>query len=335
VDVTATERDTLCDAVRSASAVVPVGARTQWEVGGTPPVGGVEVAAPRGIVSYDPADLTVTVGCGTTVRELDAALADHGQECPLDPRDDAATIGGVLATGLSGPRRLRYGPVRDAVLEVRFVTGDGRLVRGGGPTVKNVTGYDLPRLLVGSFGTLGVLTHVILRCRPRPLMSAWFAARTPASTLSGALYRPSSVCTDGTTTYVLLEGHPADVEVEARRCALAPSAPVGWPSGEHRGRVSVAAASLDSVVGALADVPGCRWVAEYGVGTVHVAGDRAGVLADARAIAHQHGGWLLREAGGGDGFDGFGTGLPNADLHRRIKDAFDPENKCNPGRLPL
>jgi hypothetical protein len=153
--------------------------------------------------------------------------------------------------------------------------------------------------------------------------------------LQGALYRPAAVCTDGATTYVLLEGHPADVEVEARRCALAPSEPVPWPVGAHRGRISVAPAHLDRVVGALADVPGCRWLAEYGVGTVHVAGDRTGVLADARAVAHQHGGWLLREAGGGDDFDGFGIPLPNAAVHRRIKDAFDPDGKCNPGRLPL
>ncbi len=88
--------------------------------------------------------------------------------CALDPRDPAATIGGILACGLSGWRRLRHGPLRDHVLEVRFVTAQGRLVKAGGPTVKNVTGYDLPRLLVGSFGTLGVLAQVTLRCRPRP-----------------------------------------------------------------------------------------------------------------------------------------------------------------------
>jgi glycolate oxidase FAD binding subunit len=182
----------LCAAVAEAAVVVPVGARTQWEVGGPPPTG-TEVRAPHGVVEYDPADLTVVVGAGTPVGELTAVLAEQGQECGLDPRDDAATVGGVLAVGVSGLRRLRHGPVRDVVLEVRFVTADGRLVKGGGPTVKNVTGYDLPRLLVGSFGTLGVLAQATLRCRPRPVTSAWFASDRRPDAVLGALYRPAAV----------------------------------------------------------------------------------------------------------------------------------------------
>src|SRR3954464_1146096 len=152
---------------------VPVGARTHWEVGGPPPAG-AGVRAPEGVVAYEPADMTVTVGAGTAFADLDQVLAEHRQEVPLDPRSNAATVGGILACGLSGIRRLRHGPVRDHALEVRFVTGDGRAVKGGGPTVKNVTGYDLPRLLVGSFGTLGLITRATLRCRPRPESSRWF-----------------------------------------------------------------------------------------------------------------------------------------------------------------
>src|SRR5262249_42882072 len=150
------------------SAVAPVGGRTHWEVGGPPPSSDdvTFVHAPTGVVSYDPADLTVTVGAGTTIDDLSSVLATAGQECVLDPRHPTATVGGVLATGLSGHRRLRHGPLRDRVLEVRFVTADGRLVKGGGPTVKNVSGFDLPRLLVGSLGTIGVLVQATLRCQP-------------------------------------------------------------------------------------------------------------------------------------------------------------------------
>jgi glycolate oxidase FAD binding subunit len=237
--------------------------------------------------------------------------------------------------GLSGVRRLRHGPLRDTVLEVRFVTGDGRLVKGGGPTVKNVTGYDLPRLLVGSFGTLGVLTRVTLRCRPQAAARVWMASsRSPGEVLQ-SLFRPSAVLHDGNTTFVLLEGVARDIDAQAARGALGePCDPPAMPTGAHRGRVSVAPGALDTLAPMLRAIGGCRWTAEYGVGTVHVAGDDANVLLEARAAADSLGGWLLREAGGGDAFDGFGHELPNRSLQRRIKDAFDPGGRCNPGRLP-
>jgi glycolate oxidase FAD binding subunit len=327
----------LCDAVASAAVVVPVGARTQWEVGGPPPAGSnhVEVHAPGGVVAYDASDLTVTVGAGIPVLELVAALNENGQECPLDPRDDRATVGGVLAVGLSGPRRLRYGPVRDTVLEVRVVTADGRLIKGGGPTVKNVTGYDLPRLFVGSFGTLGVMAQVTLRCRPRATAHAWFTTDAPLDRIVASLYRPSSVLFDGRTAHVLLEGVTADIEAQAAAAQLgAPTAAPQLPEGPHRGRISIAPAHVTAIGRALDTLSGARWLAEAGVGTVHVASDDPATLAAARDAAHAAGGWLLRESGGSPGFDGFGVPLPNAELHARISNAFDPRGKCNPGRLP-
>jgi glycolate oxidase FAD binding subunit len=326
----------LAASIAGATSVVAAGARTQWEVG-NPVYAAVEIAAPAGVVRYEPEDLTITVGAGTSFAALDAALAEYGQECALDPRDPDATVGGIVACGRSGIRRLRHGPLRDHVLEVRFLTGDGRLVKGGGQTVKNVTGYDLPRLLVGSFGTLGVLVQLTLRCRPRAEDARWFRVDTP-SDLSGRefdrpdFYRAASMLWDGKTTHVLLEGVAADVETQARglRSVAAPA----LPSGEHRGRVSVAPGALSNLGRALDAVPGARWCAELGVGTVHVAGDETAVLTSARAAAHAHDGWMLREAGGA-GMDGFGCELPNAELMRRVKDAFDPEGKLAPGRLPL
>ncbi|HEX9968694.1 MAG TPA: FAD-binding protein, partial [Acidimicrobiales bacterium] len=119
--------------VGTEGAVAPVGGRTQWEVGGLPAPGGREVRAPAGIVAYQPAEMTVRVRAGTTVAELEAALAEHGQFVPLDPaRPAEATVGGVLAVGHSGLRRLRWGPIRDTVLEVRYVSAEGRLVKSGG-----------------------------------------------------------------------------------------------------------------------------------------------------------------------------------------------------------
>jgi glycolate oxidase FAD binding subunit len=340
VDLTESELDFsgLQDAVAAAARVIPVGSRTQWEVGGPAPAAGdgvVEVRASDGVVAYDPADLTVTVGAGMTVRDLDALLTAEGQMCPIDACDPSATVGGALAVGVSGLRRLRYGPIRDTLLEARFVTGDARVVKGGGPTVKNVTGYDLPRLLVGSFGTLGVIAQVTLRCRPQPVRARWASAAEPIEAIAAELFRPSAILWDGDETTVLLEGYRNDVEREMHAAGLevVPGAPP-LPSGSHRGRISVSPGELRALGERLTSISGARFLAEWGVGTVHVAGDDPSVLGAARAAAAAHGGWLLREAGGGEGFDGFGVELPNRELHERIRAAFDPDGKCNPGRLP-
>jgi glycolate oxidase FAD binding subunit len=356
------ELEDLARAVAAAEVVAPLGAGTHADVGGAlaPPPGApvTEVRVAAGIVQYDPAELTVTVRAGTAVAELAAVLGAAGQECPLDPRDPAATVGGVLAAGLSGPRRLRLGPLRERVLEVRFVTAAGRLVKGGGPTVKNVTGYDVPRLMVGSLGTLGVLTQVTLRCQPRPPTRVWGVTDLDPAEVRRRVAAPSAVLWDGRCCRVLLEGHPDDVDDqlaagaltrtedgpgEAGGAAAHPQAdPQGdprddsrtatWPSGPWRGRVSVPPAALAALGPALDGAGGVRWLAEWGVGTVHVAADDADGLLRARAAAEAHDGWLLREAG--TGVDAFGRELPNADVHRRLKASFDPTGKLNPGRLP-
>ena len=314
----------------SDAILAPVGARTHWFVGGPPARDAIEVRAPDGVIEYEPADMTITVGAGTSFATLDRVLAEHGQECPLDPRAPTATIGGILACGLSGTRRLRHGPVRDQVLEVRFETGDGRLVKGGGPTVKNVTGYDIPRLFVGSLGTLGILQQVTLRCRPRPAAARWYESGD-----TRAVFRPSARLWSGGSEAVLIEGAGADVAEQARQLAghTELDKPPTPPDGPHRGRVSVAPGRVAECVRALP--PDVDWCAELGVGTIHVATDRAEALARARRVAHDHDGWLLREAGGEPDDDGFGCALPNEALMRRIKAAFDPGGRLNPGRLPL
>lgn len=324
----------LRDRIAAAETVVPVGGRTHWDVGGPAPIG-VEVRAPAGVVSYDPAELTVTAGAGTTVADLAATLEDGGQECVLDPRDPAAaTVGGTLASGLSGYRRLRYGSLRDRLLEVRFVTGDGRVVKGGGPTVKNVTGYDLPRLLVGSLGTIGVIVQVTLRCQPRPRHVTWAGTSGDPFEVRRRCFRPSCIAWDGGDTRVLLEGDPDDVAAELHAGGLTPGdRGPAWPDGPHRGRISVRPGRLCALADELGGVDGLRWVAEIGVGTVHVGADGPAPLAQARQAAEAAGGWLLREQG--DGIDGFGAGLPNRQLMARIKTAFDPAGKLSPGRLPV
>jgi glycolate oxidase FAD binding subunit len=119
------------------------------------------------ILDHEPGDLTATVEAGMTVEAFQTALRSRGQWLSLDPADaDRATVGGVLATNAYGPRRHLYGTARDLLIGVTVVTADGAVVKGGGKVVKNVAGYDLPKLFIGSFGTLGVIAEATVKLRP-------------------------------------------------------------------------------------------------------------------------------------------------------------------------
>jgi glycolate oxidase FAD binding subunit len=119
------------------------------------------------VVAYEPAEMLAVVEAGMRVGELQAILAQGGQEWPVDAPHEA-TVGGVVAAGVSSFRRLCLGHVRDTVVELELVRGDGLLVKSGARTVKNVTGYDVHRLATGSLGTLGVIVQVALKLRPLP-----------------------------------------------------------------------------------------------------------------------------------------------------------------------
>lgn len=140
-----------------------------------------------GILEYEPGEYTITARAGTPVAEVQAALAENGQYLPFDPLlvDAGATLGGTVAAGLSGSGRYRYGGVRDFLIGVRFIDGQGREVRGGGKVVKNAAGFDLPKLMVGSLGRLGVLVEVSFKVFPRPQSYASLRADYP--TLQTAL----------------------------------------------------------------------------------------------------------------------------------------------------
>jgi len=121
------------------------------------------------LLEHEPGDLTATVEAGMTVRAFQTALGSRGQWLSLDPADaERATVGGVLATNAGGPRRHLYGTARDVLIGVTVVTADGSIVKGGGKVVKNVAGYDLPKLFIGSYGTLGVIVEATVKLRPLP-----------------------------------------------------------------------------------------------------------------------------------------------------------------------
>ena len=134
-----------------------------------------------GILEYVPADMVATAQAGVTLDALSRELGKHGQMLALDPYGGGSrTVGGVIATNASGQRRFRYGTGRDLLLGARFVQADGTATWGGSKVVKSVTGYDVPKLLVGSLGTLGVLVEATLRLHPMPLdKSCWSATRSP------------------------------------------------------------------------------------------------------------------------------------------------------------
>lgn len=160
----------LQEAVREHPSVWPRGAGTKTAL--QPPEGAVvlDLSQLRGVVDYDPQEFTFTALAGTPVREVEELLGRHGQYLPFDPPlcGAGATLGGTLASGLSGPGRYRYGGVRDFVLGVRFVDGEGQLVRAGGKVVKNAAGFDLAKLLVGSLGRLGVVAELSFKVFPAP-----------------------------------------------------------------------------------------------------------------------------------------------------------------------
>lgn len=165
--------------VRAAAAagegVYPVGGRTTLDVGLPPTKPGValDTTALDAVVDYPARDMTITVQAGLTVGKLRAALAAEGQWLPVDiSLADSATIGGAVALNLSGPRRLGYGTLRDYVIGIQFVADDGSVVSAGGRVVKNVAGYDLMKLQIGALGTLGVVTQLTLKVRPRPEAAA-------------------------------------------------------------------------------------------------------------------------------------------------------------------
>ncbi len=185
----------LAAAVRVAAAqdlaLVPAGNGTHLGIGWPPRRYDLALSTRRlqGVVAHDAADLTVTVEAGVTIAALNAELEAAGQWLPIDPpRGDAVTVGGLIAANRSGPLRHTFGTVRDLLIGIAAVTADGDVVRGGGRVVKNVAGYDLPKLLTGSFGSLAIIVEASFKVWPRPPVLSLFtlAVESLASALARA-----------------------------------------------------------------------------------------------------------------------------------------------------
>ncbi len=337
--------ETVCAATSNAPLLI-IGGGTKSFYGRAARGEPLSVAGHRGIVAYEPTELVITARAGTPLQEVEAALAAHNQMLAFEPPHygERATLGGTIACGFSGPRRPYAGSARDFVLGVRIINGKGEVLSFGGQVMKNVAGYDVSRLMVGSLGTLGVLLNVSLKMLPRPAadvtlafamserdalvqMNAWAGQPTPLS----------AACHIGDTLYIRLSGAPETVRAAQRKLGGLEHAKGGeiWRQlREHQmdffadmtplWRLSVPPAST------LAHLPE-RWLIDWGGGQRWLKSiAQPTEIWDAAAQAGGHA-TLFR---GGDRAGEVFQPLPAplAQLHINLKRAFDPEGVLNVGR---
>ncbi len=346
----------LCDRIRACAAgrrtVCIRGGGTKDFYGGTPR--GDETIAMSGwsgIVAYEPKELVLTVRAGTALEEVERALAAERQMLPFEPPHFAgdgaggATIGGAVASGLSGPRRPYAGAVRDFVLGTRIVNGKGEALAFGGRVIKNVAGYDVSRLMAGALGTLGVLTEVSFKVLPQPAAEATLAfameqgaAIGQANRWAGQPLPLSAAAWQDGTLRVRISGAPA--AVAAARAKMggeqdARGAEYWAKLREQRLDFFTGAAPLWRISVPQTTAPmleGHAQLLDWGGGVRWIHGD-----ADALSIrtsAERAGGHATLFRGGDKSAGVFHPLAPAIlKIHRRLKAAFDPAGILNPGRM--
>jgi len=302
-----------------------------------------------GVIDYRPEELVITARSGTPLREIEAVLAAAGQYLPFEPPRfrGGGTLGGAVAAGLAGPGRPWRGSVRDAVLGVEMVNGRGERLRFGGQVMKNVAGYDLSRLQVGAFGTLGLLLSMSLKVLPRPAAERTLAFELDVET---ALARCRSWAR---TAYPITAACHCDGVLRLRLSGAAPA--IAWAatelggdgagedqfwaalrdqtldffrSGDDLWRVSLPPGSPEPLSGCLVNWAGAErwWRAPADAAAIRAF---RGCVTAAGGSARRFDGYFGTFAMGGNGGNGVSRGLP-AQYGARIKAAFDPGNILNP-----
>jgi len=282
---------------------------------------------------WEPDDLTIVVGAGARVETVESMLAERNQTLVMPERPGDATLGGVIAAGISSLRRGRLYPTRERVLEVTMVTGDGRVVRSGGRVVKNVTGYDLHRLAVGAFGSLGVIISVCLKLWPTPSGAA--TVKVADAGESAAVARPLAVLETREGVEVFLQGTEAEVESQVKRLGGDARSGLHWPDdpvGSWEWSLRVPPARIGEALIRLPD--DWAFLAVHGVGEIRAASTSVDGAAEVRAWAESQSGNLVMAKGDPNLFDPWGTLPPVLELQRRLIAEFDPRRILNPGRLP-
>lgn len=323
--------------------------------GGTKAFWGEPVAAEplaldghRGVVHYEPTELVLSARAGTPLAEVEALLADNGQMLACEPPHfgGGATIGGAVAAGLSGPRRPWAGAVRDHVLGVRILDGQGDAGRFGGEVMKNVAGYDVARLMTGSLGTLGVLLEVSLKVLPRPEAERTLVLEEEAAALHGrveATLRAGTPVTgaahDAGRTYLRLGGAASAVDAGLRRTGGETLDTNDFWHALRDHRLPFFEARPHERLWRLALPPGASPPPLEGRALVDWGGQQHWLWTDVeparvRLAAADAGGHATLVRGPRDGTPAFTPLAPAVlSLHRRIKHALDPAGILNPGRL--
>jgi glycolate oxidase FAD binding subunit len=344
----------LAEATGDGLAVIPVGGGRALGMGDPPDAFDLAIRTRKldRVVEHSPHDLTLTVEAGVTLEEVQRQLAGAKQFLPLDPfASPGHTIGGLLATGWSGPLRLRYGTAREFLIGLRVALPDGTLAASGGRVVKNVSGYDMNKLHLGALGALGVIVTASFKVYPLPLSER--TLRREAGNRDEALAEARRA--------LALPMAPAALDVVAEGGGFALLArltgsedgvariarELGWqeaPDGawdEHCRRSAPTWARLSARPGSLPDLldalpAGAAYVAHAGSGVVHwFDAGPADAIRAARRTAESLGGSCVllaappevkRELGA------WGDPPPTIELMRRLRDAFDPDRRLSPGR---
>ena len=341
-------RDRITSATRSGTALRIRGNGTKDWYGQELAGELLDTTAYSGIVSYDPTELVITARAGTNLREIGKALAEKKQMLAFEPPrfDGLATVGGIVASGLSGPRRQAVGSVRDFVLGTVLMDGKGEVLHFGGQVMKNVAGYDVSRLLTGSLGTLGLILEVSLKVLPRPFAqhSLQFAmseqdALHQLNLWGGQPLPLSASCWLDGKLYVRLSGAQAAVDAAMAKMGGAdlPDAEKFWDEVREQTHSFFSTPqqglwrlSLPTVAPPLA-LPGEQMI-EWG-GALRWLKTTADATA-VRSVAANAGGHATLYKGGDKSVGVFQPLAPSvARIHRNLKNAFDPVGIFNPRRM--
>ena len=347
-------RDAVLDSA-GPLAVAGAGTAANWAgaLGSTDAV--LDLRALNGVITHNPGDMTVSVRAGTPLRDLNAELAGHGQHVALDAARiaDGATVGGLFATGDAGPAALVYGSLRDVVIGVTLVLADGTIAHSGGHVIKNVAGYDMAKVVHGSYGTLAVVAEVVLRLHPMPkaavtveLPCALTEAAVVAARVLGGPTEPAALeWTSDEVLLLRLEGTDSALGARADRVreVLGAGARVveADPWARHaaltRGdpdaavlRIGVRPSRLASL---LASLPAMATTAGLGTGVATITVP-AGAVAGVHTLVNAAGGTsVLRSRPTGAHLPAWGPPPSAVAVLRAVKRVFDPDNRLGPGRF--